>query len=135
MTQAAFPDDAPYHGHIYFTAAERSVAERLRRDFIRLTAADAEPKILFVGRMTNGPAGPHPIPQYEIHFLKRSLNDVLAMIRAAGVRALVHPLTDDDLADHTSLGTWIGEPIELDLSTLDPPGMNQGVPRFGKTDF
>jgi DOPA 4,5-dioxygenase len=47
----------------------------------------------------------------------------------------VHPLTDDDLADHTTLGRWIGEPLELDLTTLDPPGMNQGVPRFGKTDF
>ena len=135
MTEPSFADEAPYHGHIYYTPAERSVAEALRAEFIRLTAAVSDPKIVFVGRMTDGPAGPHPIPQYEIHFLKRSLDGVLAMIRAAGVRALVHPLTDDDLADHTSLGTWIGEPIELDLSTLDPPGMNQGVPRFGKTDF
>jgi len=135
MTEAAFPDDAPYHGHVYCTPDERPAAETLRRDFVRLTAADAEPRILFVGRMTDGPAGPHPIPQYEIHFLKRSLDAVLAMIRASGLRALVHPLTDDDLADHTSLGIWIGEPVELDLSTLDPPGMNQGVPRFGKTDF
>jgi DOPA 4,5-dioxygenase len=58
------------------------------------------------------------------------------MIRASGLLALVHPLTDDDLADHTSLGEWIGgEPMELDLTTLDPPGANQGIPRFGKTDF
>ena len=135
MTEPSFADEAPYHGHIYYTPAERSVAEALRAEFIRLTAADSDPKIVFVGRMTDGPAGPHPIPQYEIHFLKRSLDGVLAMICATGLRALVHPLTDDDLADHTSLGTWIGEPIELDLSTLDPPGMNQGVPRFGKTDF
>ena len=135
MTHPRLADDAPYHAHIYFTPAERSVAETLRRDFLRLSSADADPKILFVGKMTDGPAGPHPIPQYEIHFLKQSLDEVLAMIRAAAVRALIHPLTDDDLTDHTSLGTWIGEPIELDLSTLDPPGMNQGVPRFGKTDF
>jgi DOPA 4,5-dioxygenase len=53
----------------------------------------------------------------------------------SGLRALVHPLTDDDLADHTSLGRWIGEPLELDLTVLDPPGVNQGVPRFGKSDF
>jgi len=58
------------------------------------------------------------------------------MIRASGLLALVHPLTDDDLADHTSLGEWIGgKPLELDLTTLDPPGANQGIPRFGKTDF
>jgi len=42
---------------------------------------------------------------------------------------------DDDLADHTSLGTWIGEPLALDLSVLDPPGTNQGKARFGKSDF
>jgi DOPA 4,5-dioxygenase len=47
----------------------------------------------------------------------------------------VHPLTDDDLADHTTLARWIGAPLELDLGVLDPPGMNQGVPRFGKSDF
>jgi aromatic ring-cleaving dioxygenase len=57
------------------------------------------------------------------------------MIERSGLRALVHPLTHDDLADHTELGHWIGEPLELDLSTLDPPGHNQGVARFGKTDF
>ena len=48
---------------------------------------------------------------------------------------LVHPLTDDDLADHTALGRWIGEPLDLDLATLDPPGHNQGIARFGRTDF
>jgi DOPA 4,5-dioxygenase len=48
---------------------------------------------------------------------------------------LVHPLTEDDLADHTSLAHWIGEPVELDLTTLDPPGINQGMGRFGKSDF
>jgi len=53
----------------------------------------------------------------------------------SGVTALVHPLTDDDLADHTTLGVWIGEPLPLKLSVLDPPGMNQGIARFGKSDF
>jgi DOPA 4,5-dioxygenase len=135
MTDSAFADEAPYHGHVYYEPHEREVAEASRTRFSRLSGADGDPNIMFVGRMTEGPAGPHPIPQYEIHFRKRSLEGVLALIRSAKLRALVHPLTDDDLADHTSLAIWIGEPIELDLSTLDPPGMNQGVPRFGTTDF
>ena len=79
--------------------------------------------------------GPHPIPQYEIHFLERALADVVAAIEASGLRALVHPLTDDDMADHTTLAHWIGAPVELDVTVLDPPGHNQGVARFGKTDF
>ena len=123
-------DDAPYHAHIYFTDDQRDAAEDLRTRF------KAETDILFVGAMTTGKAGPHPIPQYEVHFLKSSLNEVVERIRVSGLRALVHPLTDDDLADHTSLGQWIGgDPLELDLTTLDPPGLNQGIARFGKTDF
>jgi DOPA 4,5-dioxygenase len=123
------PDDAPYHAHVYFSGEQRKDAEELKGQF------EAEPFILFVGRMTESKAGPHPIPQYEVHFRRHALANVKAMIRSSGLRALVHPLTDDDLADHTSLGEWFGEPLDLDLTTLDPPGMNQGVPRFGKTDF
>lgn len=79
--------------------------------------------------------GPHPIPQYEVHFLARSLPLIVKAIEASGLRALVHPLTDDDMADHTTLAHWIGEPVQLDISVLDPPGTNQGISRFGKSDF
>lgn len=127
--------DAPYHAHIYYSAEQRPAAEALRDAFVRLSAAGSEPHILFVGRLTDGRAGPHPIPQYEVHFLRGSLSGVISAIEASGLRALVHPLTDDDMADHTKLARWIGEPVELDLAVLDPPGTNQGVPRFGKTDF
>ena len=121
--------DAPYHAHIYFSDDERSAASTLRDQFGNHAG------VLFVGQMTDRGVGPHPIPQYEVHFVERSLTTVVAAIEAAGLRALVHPLTDDDLADHTSLAQWIGEPLELDLTVLDPPGVNQGVPRFGKSDF
>ena len=126
-------DDAPCHAHVYFSPGEREAAERLRDTFAR--RKEAADEIVFVGRMTEGKAGPHPIPQFEVHFLGRSFAGVVAAIEESRLRALVHPLTDDDLADHTSLGHWIGEKIELDLTTLDPPGRNQGVSRFGKTDF
>ena len=118
--------DAPYHAHIYYDPAERAAAAALRG---RL---GADPAVLFVGTMTDRAAGPHPIAQYDLHFLARSRDAVIA---ATGLRALVHPLTDDDLADHTSLAHWIGEPIALDVTVLDPPGVNQGIPRFGVSDF
>ena len=121
--------DAPYHAHIYYSAEERARAEALREVF------GSAPEILFVGSMTDRPVGPHPIPQFEVHFLESAREQVVATIDASGLRALVHPLTDDDLADHTRLAQWIGEPIELDESVLDPPGVNQGVARFGKSDF
>lgn len=120
---------APYHAHIYYSDQERPAAEALQADFGR------RPEILFVGRMTDRGVGPHPVPQFEVHFLEDSRSAVIAAIEASGLRGLVHPLTDDDLADHTSLAHWLGEPLELDVTTLDPPGQNKGIPRFGKTDF
>lgn len=129
--------DAPYHAHIYYSAGERAAAAALCEAFVLLTEAGEgdEPAILFVGRMMDEGVGPHPIPQYEIHFREGALAKVVAAIEASGLRALVHPLTDDDMADHTALAQWIGAPVELDVTVLDPPGRNQGVARFGKTDF
>jgi len=120
---------APFHAHIYYTEEDRPAAVALRDRFVA-----GRPLVLFVGQMTERGVGPHPIPQYEVHFLEDARTDVVAAIEDSGLRALVHPLTHDDLADHTSLAHWIGEPVELDVSVLDPPGQNQGVDRFGKPD-
>ena len=121
---------APYHAHIYYSDDERAAAEALRDRFLTVPS-----QVLFVGRMMDQGVGPHPIAQFEVHFLEGARPDVVAAIEASGLRALVHPLTDDDLADHTSLAHWIGEPLDLDVSVLDPPGHNQGVDRFGRSDF
>ena len=127
--------DAPYHAHIYFGADQRAAAGTLRQTLERLTDEAAEPRVLFVGDLRDGKVGPHPISQYEIHFQAAALSGLLPMLEASGLRVLVHPLTDDDIADHTTMAHWIGEPLDLDLTVLDPPGVNQGVPRFGKTDL
>jgi aromatic ring-cleaving dioxygenase len=127
--------DAPYHAHIYYVAETRDTAEAVRSRLLDSMAAGDIPRLLFVGQLKDGKAGPHPIPQFEIHYTKQALPAILQVIEESGLTALVHPLTDDDLADHTTLAHWIGTPIELDLSTLDPPGHNQGVARFAKSDF
>jgi DOPA 4,5-dioxygenase len=125
---------APYHAHVYYDLGDREAAEALHRRISRSVDAGELPGVLFVGEMRDRSVGPHPMPQFEIHFHEDALPGVLPLIKASGLRALVHPLTDDDLADHTSLAQWIGEPLPLDVSVLDPPGLNQGVARFGKSD-
>ena len=131
MTEQA----APYHAHLYYLPETRATAEATRLRLIDRMESGAIPQLLFVGRLKYGKAGPHPVPQFEIHCTKEALPAILRLIEESGLTALVHPLTDDDLADHTTLAQWIGTPIELDLSTLDPPGRNQGVARFAKSDF
>lgn len=122
--------DAPWHAHIYYAPDQREAAAALRDLFGRL-----DDMVLFVGRMMDQGVGPHPIPQYEIHFRERAVPEITAILESSGLRALIHPLTLDDLADHTIHARWLGEPVELDTTTLDPPGVNQGIPRFGISDF
>ena len=127
--------EAPWHAHVYYDDSQRPAATTLRERFTTLTGEGSEPHFFYVGRMVDGPIGPHPLPQFESHFAGRWREAVIAMIEPTGLRVLIHPLTDDDLSDHTTLAHWIGEPLELDLSVLDPPGANQGAARFGTTDF
>ncbi len=127
--------DAPYHLHVYYDAQARAAAAAFRDRLLGMVVADGEPGFLYVGELRDHKVGPHPVPQFEAHFRASFLPVVLPLARASGFTVLVHPLTPDDLADHTSLGQWIGEPIPLDLAVLDPPGINQGFERFGKRDF
>jgi len=128
-------NQSPYHAHIYYEPASRHLAETARSILLdRMTSGDL-PQLLFVGSLRDGKVGPHPLPQFEIHFTGDVVKVVREFIRASGLVALIHPLTDDDLADHTRLAEWIGTPLELDLGPLDPPGHNQGIARFGHSDF
>ena len=126
--------DAPYHAHVYYTPQTREMAHALHGRLLNTTGEDGAPGLLFVGQMRDRKVGPHPEPQFEVHFSKAHLPRVLKMLETCGLTVLVHPLTDDDLADHTTLAHWIGSPLPLDLTTLDPPGRNQGIARFGKSD-
>jgi aromatic ring-cleaving dioxygenase len=126
---------APYHAHIYYLPAKRERADALRLRLCEMKESGAIAQLLFVGQLRDRKVGPHPIPQFEIHFTEDVLPVILPLIETSGLTALVHPLTDDDLADHTTLARWIGQPLDLDLTTLDPPGANQGIARFSKTDF
>ena len=126
-------DDAPFHAHVYFSADSRARAATLRERLLATVAPDA---LLFVGELREHKVGPHPVPQFECHFYESYLPRLMPALETCGLTVLVHPLTLDDTADHTTLGRWLGgAPIELDLSVLDPPGVNQGFERFGRTDF
>ena len=127
--------NAPYHAHIYYAPAQRPAALALQDRLRAASSGGPLADLRFIGELRDQKVGPHTIPQFEIHFDKRLLPLVEPELVKSGLRVLIHPLTLDDLGDHTHLGRWIGEPVDLDLTVLDPPGVNQGVPRFGKSDF
>ena len=125
----------PYHAHVYFDGSSLPQAQRLHQQLNDMQAGGALPDLILVGRMYDKGVGPHPKPQFEVQFLAAALPNIRALLETTGLTSLVHPLTDDDLADHTTLGEWIGEPLPLDVSVLDPPGHNKGLARFGKVPF
>lgn len=127
--------DAPFHAHVYFTPDSRALAVALRKRLLATCTPASTPGVRFVGELREFRVGPHPLAQFEVHFEESWLPRILPALQSSGLTILVHPLTDDDRADHTSLARWIGTPLDLDLSVLDPPGMNQGLERFGRRDL
>lgn len=128
-------DRNPWHAHVYYDRESWSIAEELHRRLDEMLRQDRFPGLVLVGHMYDRGVGPHPKPQFEIQFYETAVPRVTEILKATGLTSLVHPLTDDDLADHTTLAQWIGEPLPLDESVLDPPGQNQGFARFGIADY
>jgi aromatic ring-cleaving dioxygenase len=135
MTRKLEDPSHPYHAHVYYDREAWDVARRLHQELCDMQLSGTLPGLVLVGRMYEKGVGPHPKPQFEIQFVRSAVPAIERILRATGLTSLIHPLTDDDLADHTTLADWIGEPIPLDESVLDPPGHNQGIARFGKVDY
>lgn len=135
MSSASPKPTDPYHAHVYYDESTWDIARRLHQELSDMVVAGSLPNLVLVGKMYETAVGPHPIPQFEIQFLAAAVPDITRILEKSGLRALIHPLTDDDLADHTTLAVWLGEPVPMDESVLDPPGHNQGIARFGKVEF
>ncbi|WP_061939740.1 DOPA 4,5-dioxygenase family protein [Collimonas pratensis] len=112
---------ALYHAHIYYEPENRTIAEVLHFRLSELTKPGDSSPIHFIGQLRDSKVIPHPIPQFVIHIAKENFEAVLPIIASSGLRALVHPLSGDDLADHTISAQWIGEPLELELASFRPP--------------
>ncbi|HVJ65512.1 MAG TPA: DOPA 4,5-dioxygenase family protein [Bdellovibrionota bacterium] len=124
-----------YHAHIYFNTDDDSVrrAEDLWR---KLGLAERYP-LEYRGEIERRIVGPHPLPQFEVHFREKHLWDILPKLHGDrdGLSILVHPVTPNDHEDHFTSAIWLGEPFRLDATKLDPPGMNKAFFRLGKEQF
>ena len=124
---------SPYHAHVYFTEATQPVARALQEQLRARLKSERDAGLLVVEDLDEMAVGPHPLPQFEIHCYESYLSELLPILEASPLISVVHPVTDDDLADHTVLAQWIHGTVELDLSVLDPPGQNKALVRFGKS--
>lgn len=106
-----------YHAHIYYDAATRTAAERLREAI----GAGFEVQL---GRWHDRPVGPHPISMYQVAFPVAEFPRLVPwlMLNRAQLTVLVHPLTGDDYEDHATFPLWLGTPLPLKLEILKRRG-------------
>ena len=104
-----------YHAHVYYDAATRSVAERLRDTIIRKFAVEP-------GAFSDEPRGPHPISQFNVIFEVSEFQNVVPwlMLNRDGLNVLVHPLTESSYDDHSKNALWLGTPVPMKLEVLRP---------------
>jgi DOPA 4,5-dioxygenase len=107
-----------FDAHIYFTAETRSSASLLRSEAL----AFFKDIPVFVGSLIDRKIGPHPLPMFEINFSSDLCEKVTNWLRCrrGDHTVLIHEVTGDDPKDHSSGAVWLGTPLELDLTKLEP---------------
>jgi aromatic ring-cleaving dioxygenase len=102
-----------YHAHVYFDAATRSTAARLRNTLVSQFAVEA-------GAFADEPRGPHPVPQFNVIFELSQFHNIVPwlMLNHEDLNVLVHPLTESNYDDHTRYALWLGTPVPLRLERL-----------------
>jgi DOPA 4,5-dioxygenase len=111
MTQVA--DIRGFHAHVYFDAITRGTAERIRD-------ALAQQFGVKVGALHERPVGPHAKAMFQVTITPEQFATVVPwlMVNRSGLSVLVHPTTDDTVADHDANPFWMGEPLPIDVDLL-----------------
>ena len=113
MSEKDIHDITGYHAHVYYDAAGKERAARLREAVERRFQVR-------MGRWRDEPVGPHPTGSYQIAFGPELFAEIapwLALNRD-GLTVFLHPETSDVLADHRDFAIWMGEQWTLKLSAL-----------------
>ena len=103
-----------YHAHIYYDPTRtRAVAEGV-------CAALGEKFQVEIEAFRDTPIGPHPSANVLVIFTPDQFEQVVPylMLHRDGLDVLVHPLTEDAVADHTDFALWLGQPVALHRHTL-----------------
>jgi DOPA 4,5-dioxygenase len=104
-----------FHAHVYFSVATRSSAIALRDRLAGLAGG----RLVFHS-IADEPRGPHVLPMFGVDIPRADLPDVLGflMLNHGPHSVLIHPVTGDELMDHTHHALWLGRREPLDLGRL-----------------
>lgn len=102
-----------YHAHLYF---DESTVEQ-----VQLLCEEVKKRFqVTVGRMHHKPIGPHPWWSCQLAFSRSEYTDLISWLalNRKGLNILIHPLTGNDLKDHTDYAAWMGKQLDLNLNAL-----------------
>jgi aromatic ring-cleaving dioxygenase len=104
---------AGYHAHLYYEPETRRLAEELRERI-------AERFAVRVGSWHDEPVGPHPSAMFQVAFPVAEFARFVPwlMLNHGALSVLIHPTTEDALADHSRFAMWLGSPLPLRLEVL-----------------
>lgn len=102
-----------YHAHVYFDESTVEQAQLLCEE------AGKRFKVT-VGRMHHKPIGPHLSWSCQLAFDRSNHTDLLTWLalNRDGLTILIHPLTGNDLKDHTDYASWMDKPQALNLNVF-----------------
>lgn len=97
-----------YHAHVYYN--EESFLQA--KELVEQAGEKFEVEL---GRMHKKPVGPHPVWSCQIAFPPELFGIIVPWLNVnrKGLDVFVHPLTGDDLMDHTELVMWLGRSYAL----------------------
>ena len=101
---------AHYHAHLYFGP---DTVEQARA----LATRAGELFHVGVGRVHEREVGPHPRWSCQLSFDSAEFERIIPWLESErkGLDVFVHGVTGDDLADHTTHASWLGQPADLKL--------------------
>lgn len=102
-----------YHAHVYYDAATRPLAARLREAIGGNFAVE-------LGRWHDEPVGPHPTSMYQVAFPVAEFPRLVPwlMLNRGALDVLVHPQTGDSYDDHSAHALWLGTKLPLRLDAM-----------------
>ncbi len=113
-----------YHAHVYYDAATKPLAARLREAILGKFAVEP-------GGFSDEPRGPHPISQFNVIFKNDEFQNIVPwlMLNREGLDVLVHPLTESSYDDHSKNALWLGVPVPMRLDILRPTYSRELLPQ------
>ena len=102
-----------FHAHVYYDSSSFYKAKVLVKKAYKINGVN-------VGKMHEKPVGPHPVWSCQLLFDKGQLTNMLVWLlkNRDDLTIFIHPVTDNELLDHTDFAIWLGDRYELNLEAL-----------------